>query len=136
MSVATDLVPVVHIPERARRPEARSATVVALHRPSVASIAPPVRLTRRGVVVLAVGVAVLAVALFAVAWLSAPSAGSSAPPAAAVPAQVQVHAGDTLWSIATQVAPGRDPRDEVATLQRLNHLGDASLAVGQVLVTR
>jgi hypothetical protein len=135
MSAATDLIPVVHIPERARRPESRSATVLALHAPSVASVAQPVRLTRRGLIVAAVAVAVAAGALLWGAWLSAPggAASSSARP---VPAAVQVRSGDTLWSIAGQVAPGRDPRLEVAILQRLNHLGGASLAVGQVLRTR
>lgn len=69
-------------------------------------------------------------------WLgavSAPGAGRSAAP---VPAQVTVHAGDTLWSIAGRIAPGVDPRAEVATLQRLNHLGGAQLQPGQVLRTR
>jgi LysM repeat protein len=46
-----------------------------------------------------------------------------------------VQSGDTLWSIASRVAPGRDPRDEVARLQRLNHLDGVDLAAGQVLRT-
>jgi LysM repeat protein len=67
-----------------------------------------------------------------VAWLSAPAAPVPATP----PPRVTVQSGDTLWSIATAVAPNRDPRDEVATLQRLNHLDGVSLSVGQVLRTR
>jgi LysM repeat protein len=46
-----------------------------------------------------------------------------------------VHDGDTLWSIASRVAPDRDPRDEVTRLQRLNHLDGVQLAAGQVLRT-
>lgn len=133
MSVATEFAPVVFIPERARtvRPD---ATVLTLHAPSPASVAPPLRLTRRGVVVLGTLVAVLAAALLAVAGLSAPS-GSGAGSHAA-PASVTVRSGDTLWSIASRVAPGSDPRAEVATLQRLNHLSGTALTPGQVLATR
>jgi hypothetical protein len=40
-----------------------------------------------------------------------------------------------LWSIATQVAPSRDPRAEVAELQRVNHLDGVELAAGQLLRT-
>jgi LysM repeat protein len=90
------------------------------------------RLTRRGVLVLALAVALAAVGLVWLAWLSAPAAGAHPP---ATPASVTVQSGDTLWSIATRVAPGRDPRDEVARLQRLNHLDGADLAAGQVLRT-
>jgi LysM repeat protein len=139
MSVATDLVPVVYIPARARRPEPVGATVVALHRPSVRSVAAPVRLTRRGVGVLAAAVAAVAGALFWLAWLSAPASASlsaGSPAGSPAPISVQVHSGDTLWSIALRVAPHTDPRAEVAALQRLNHLSGADLAAGQVLRTR
>jgi Tfp pilus assembly protein FimV len=43
-----------------------------------------------------------------------------------------VRPGDTLWSIARQVAPGRDPRPVVDALVKANHLhGD--LQAGQEL---
>jgi len=90
------------------------------------------RLTRRGVAVLAVGTAVLGAALLLLAWRSAPGR----PAMSAAPAVVSVQAGDTLWSIASRVAPHRDPRDEVADLQRLNKIVDAQLQPGQVLRTR
>ena len=130
MSVATEFAPVVFIPERARtvRPD---ATVLTLHAPSAS--AAPLRLTRRGVLVLAALVAVLAGAIVWLAGLSAPGAARPAGPA---PAAVTVRAGDTLWSIAGRVAPDTDPRAEVATLQRLNHLPGAALTPGQVLRTR
>lgn len=130
MSVATEFAPVVFIPERARtvRPD---ATILTLHAPAPASVAPPLRLTRRGVLVLSVLVAVLAGVLLALAGLSAPG-GSGA---RSVPATVTVRSGDTLWSIASRVAPGVDPRAEVATLQRVNHLAGTGLAPGQVLIT-
>ena len=134
MSAATEFAPVVYIPERAR-PDRREATVIALHRPAAASVAPPLRLTRRGVVAVSVAVAALAGVLVWLAALSAP-AGSAATGSTRVPATVTVGAGDTLWSIATAIAPDRDPRAEVATLQRLNHLSGVGLTPGEVLRTR
>lgn len=44
-----------------------------------------------------------------------------------------VGAGDTLWGIATDVAPGVDPRDVIAEISVLNNLGSAELAAGQTL---
>lgn len=136
MSVATEFAPVVFIPERARTcppPAQRLASVTALHRPAHNSVTAPVRLTRRGAAVVAVAVAVLALTLFAIAWLSAPGDAAGAPHATAE--TVTVEPGDSLWSIAGRVAPQRDPRAEVADLQRLNHLGGAALFPGQVLRT-
>ena len=113
----------------------RLADVVRLYPPSERSISAPSRLTRRGVAVLAGAVVVAAAALVVVAWLSAP-ADSAAGIATAPPAQVVVHGGDTLWTIAGRVAPGRDTWAEVETLRRINHLAGVDLAVGQVLRTR
>jgi LysM repeat protein len=128
MSVAFDVVPVVAIPEPARGhrvPDRPLAPVLRLHPP-----ADPVavRLTRRGVVVLALAVAALAVGLLALARASAPHA-----PATAKPATVTVAPGETLWSIASRVAPDRDPRAEVAALERANHLSGPAIVPGQVL---
>jgi LysM repeat protein len=153
MSVATQLVPTVSLPPHARlrdddparfsdRPvdglpgSQRLATVVTLHRPSARAIAAPVRLTRRGVAVLAVAVGVLAAGLVWLAWLSAPGTATTGPSRPVAPVAITVQPGDTLWSIATHVAPDRDPRAEVARLQRLNHLSSADLATGQVLRLR
>lgn len=44
---------------------------------------------------------------------------------------VTVEAGDTLWSIAGDVAPRSDRRDTVAQLVELNALSDAVVQVGQ-----
>jgi Tfp pilus assembly protein FimV len=116
----------------AGRPE-RLAPVTTLHRPPEHTIAAPLRLTRRGVYVVAVALAALAVMLVALARMSAPSAGPAAP--AHVPDTVTVRAGDTLWSIAGRLAPQSDPQAEVALLQRVNHLSGAALVPGQVLRT-
>jgi hypothetical protein len=137
MSVATEFAPVVYIPPAARQPERPLATVTTLFVPSEDTIAPPMRLTRRGVAVLAAAAAVVSALLVWVAWLSAPSASAGgAAGAGSAPASVTVGPGDTLWSIATRVAPNKDPRAEVAALQRINHLAGVDLATGQVLLTR
>ncbi len=129
MSAATEFAPAVLIPVPVDVPH-RLASVTTLHAPHQANpVAAPLRLTRRGVVVLAVVVAVLAGALL---WLAARAAPAevAGPPA---PRAVTVQPGDTLWSIATQVAPQRDPRAEVEALQRVNHLDATDLTPGQTL---
>jgi hypothetical protein len=132
MSAATEFAPVEIVAPFAYPCEQHTATIIALRRPSAESVAAPLRLTRRGVLVLALGVLALAAGLVLTAWLSAPSASAGRRPQ---PATVVVHDGDTLWSIASRVAPGRDPRAEVAELQRRNHLLGVDLTPGQVLRT-
>lgn len=46
---------------------------------------------------------------------------------------VTVMSGDSLWSIAQQVAPHSDPRDVVASIERLNALDTPVLSAGQRL---
>lgn len=138
MSAATEFAPVVYIPERARTsaPPEQLASVTTLYRPGAVVIAAPLRLTHRGVVVLSAAVAVVAAALIGLAWLSAPSSAAGSATPASPAAAVTVQSGDTYWSIASRIAPQRDPRAEVADLQRLNHLSGAALVPGQVLRTR
>ena len=105
----------------------------ATERTNLAARTAPVRLTRRGYAVVGLLVVALTVGLV---WLAHASAISAAPPAVKPPAVVTVNAGDTLWSIASRVAPRRDPRAVVAELKRVNHLSDPVLQPGQQLRTR
>ena len=163
MSLATTFPPDVDIPAPAHEPVERLATVLPF-RSRPATIAPepdigaslrqaataasssypvrsqhatttrqsaPIRLTRRGYVVLGLVVAAVTAGLLWLAHASAPAA-----PAGADVRVVTVSEGDTLWSIASHIAPQRDPRTVVATLERINHLTDPLLQPGQVLRTR
>ncbi|TAM92008.1 MAG: LysM peptidoglycan-binding domain-containing protein [Jatrophihabitans sp.] len=130
MAAALDLAtPFPSSPAGAARPGGDLAAVVPLFAPADRA---PLRLTRRGRWVVSVLVLALALALVSLAARSAPAPA----PAGKAPAVVTVQVGDTLWSIASQVAPGTDPRAEVDALQRLNHLATVDLAPGQVLRTR
>jgi hypothetical protein len=113
-------------------PVARPAVAVARPAAQVARSG-PVRLTRRGRLVL------VTLAAFVVVAVVAPAVAhlrSAATVPASAPAVVVVQPGDTLWSIAHRVAPDRDARLVVADLRRLNALASADLEVGQRLTIR
>ena len=46
---------------------------------------------------------------------------------------VTVMGGDTLWSLAADIAPAADPRDVVDAIARLNALDGVTIAPGQRL---
>jgi LysM repeat protein len=48
-------------------------------------------------------------------------------------AQVTVEGGESLWQVASEIAPTKDPRDVVSDLVRLNNLPSAEVAAGQTL---
>lgn len=45
--------------------------------------------------------------------------------------EITVMSGQTLWSIAEEIAPSADPRDVVAKISRLNALSGGSVSAGQ-----
>ncbi|MFJ2506247.1 LysM peptidoglycan-binding domain-containing protein [Microbacterium sp. NPDC087592] len=92
------------------------------------------RLTTRGRAVL-LGFASVPLAIgIAFAALSGGSAIASGADTAAVSVEtVTVMPGDTLWSIATGVAPGADPRDVIGEISRMNLLRGGELQIGQTL---
>jgi LysM repeat protein len=64
-----------------------------------------------------------------------PASGRSAAPAPAGSAPtLTVQPGDTLWAIASRVAPKADPRVVVQQIIDRNRLAGASVQAGQVLV--
>lgn len=50
------------------------------------------------------------------------------------PAEVIVASGDTLWSIAVKYAPTVGPRQSIEAIYALNHLNDAKIQPGQLLL--
>jgi hypothetical protein len=100
---------------------------------SMTSPAPcsPVRLTRRGRIVLTLVMMVgLVLAGFTLGRGSSQATGHAHQPRHTV----TVQAGDTLWSLAARVAPHADPRDVVAEIQSLNRIPGAVVVPGEQLV--
>ena len=93
------------------------------------------RLTTRGRRVLAGLASVPAVAALGVAIDSGGGALATAENGASADAfeTVTVLPGDSLWSIARDVAPAADPRDVVDDIMNLNALSSAVLDAGQSL---
>src|SRR2546430_17204915 len=88
----------------------------------------PVRLTRRGRVVLLVLLLVVATAVAGL--VAAPGQAAERPAAAPT---VVVRPGDTLWSIARRYEPRRDAFETIDDIRRLNGIGDFTVHPGQRL---
>ena len=93
--------------------------------------ASPVRLTRRGRLLLLLLLVALAFVAFSMAR-TVTQAGTG--PARPATRYVTVHPGQTLWQIARAVAPADDPRDTVDRIRDLNQLDTTVLQAGQRLV--
>jgi LysM domain len=98
---------------------------------------PPLRLTRRGrVVLIGIPLVILAAILLSLAgFLTSPAkAADSAAGLAVTPTvTVTVQAGESLWAIAGAAAPGRDARDVIADIVQLNNLTAGGVMPGQQL---
>jgi LysM repeat protein len=104
-------------------------TRTALARPSVRRPAGPVRLTRRGRLVLLIGFVAVVFALLSV--FGGQSAATSEVGEPVPTRTVQVSQGDTLWNIAATVAEPGQVRAMIHQIQELNALSGAGLEVGQ-----
>jgi len=98
---------------------------------------PPLRLTRRGrVVLIGIPLVLIAALLFLLAgFLNAPAkAADSAADLSLTPTvSVTVQPGQSLWGIAAAVSPERDPRDVIADIVQLNNLTAGTVLPGQQL---
>jgi hypothetical protein len=106
-------------------------------RPQVSSPS-PVRLTRRGRVVVAVlAVAVIAAVALAVGLAAAggAQAANHGQPRAGYQGmhQIVVRPGQTLWSIASAAEPAADPRDVVQQIMTANAMTGTTITAGQLL---
>lgn len=87
------------------------------------------RMTRRGRAVLLTVLAVPLAAGIAVGVLNGGAADATKD--ATAPLEfVTVDAGETLWGVATEIAPGEDPRDVIADLMSFNRLPSADVPAG------
>ena len=113
-----------------RASRSRSAMVGPGGRPAPRSA---VRLTRRGRVVLGIVLSVpfAAVLMVVGSWSADAETQSSGAPATGV---VVVEAGESLWEIASTVAPESDPRATITAIRDLNGLGSDAVVPGQALV--
>lgn len=106
-------------------------------RPAPVPPLPPLRLTRRGrIVLIGIPLILLAALLLSLAgFFNAPAkASDSAEDLAATPTvTVTVQSGESLWGIAASVAPQRDARDVVADIVQLNNLSSGAVFPGQQL---
>ncbi|MFI5491178.1 LysM peptidoglycan-binding domain-containing protein [Actinoplanes sp. NPDC051859] len=98
----------------------------------------PLRLTRRGRIVLLTLFFVLASVASAVLWTTASRAasddrrGALTVPAHPLPTVI-VQPHDTLWSIAERAVPGRAPREVIAEIQALNGIKHRYVYAGEEL---
>jgi LysM repeat protein len=90
---------------------------------------PPIRLTRRGRIVLFCFLLVVAGGL--ITLVSAPGQAADQPGPAPV---VIVQPGDTLWGIATRHSGVRGRDATIEEIRRLNHLDGYSVDSGQRLI--
>lgn len=96
------------------------------------STAAPTRLhlTRRGRFVFGTLLALPILVGMAVFGMNgAANAGDASTPSGVVHT-VTVQSGESLWSVAEQIAPKRDPRDVIADIMKLNGLDSANVAAG------
>ena len=113
------------------RPVPRAAGAVAVGRTT--SRRAPVRLTRRGRLVLVLLLAVLAFVALSLGRGAAPQATTTLA-AGPVATAIVVQSGDTLWKIARDLDPAADPRATMARLRELNGLSGDELTAGQALL--
>jgi hypothetical protein len=90
-----------------------------------------IRLTRRGRLALLVAAVFCMLLGFSLGNTLSFTAGTVSPPPAS--RSIVVQPGQTLWGIATQVAPHADPRATIQQIIVLNHLPTAGLQTGETL---
>jgi hypothetical protein len=133
---ASDVEPARSRPARAAQAD-RVPARTGLSRSALASA--PVRLTRRGRVVLAWLVTMIVAAAAALIWLAiagqaqAASHVGPAGPTGHSMLRVVVLPGQTLWSIAVKADPAADPRAVIQQIVDDNALAGTAITAGQVL---
>ena len=89
------------------------------------------RLTRRGRVVFTSLAAAPLIALAAYIGINAMPAVATSNSSAVVFEYATIESGQSLWQLASSIAPEADPRDVIADLMRLNQLDSSTVSPGQ-----
>ncbi|WP_423923712.1 hypothetical protein ACPEEZ_05805 [Frigoribacterium sp. 2-23] len=105
----------------------------ATHTPQ--AVAPRIRLriTRRGRLVLTMLVALPLIALLAAFMVNGGGAVATDTTGSTDFQYVTVEGGQSLWQVAQEIAPTKDPRDVISDIVRLNNLPSAEVAAGESL---
>ncbi|WP_411722148.1 LysM peptidoglycan-binding domain-containing protein [Mycetocola sp.] len=127
-AVITPIRPALSSRQAAMRP-----SPVVPPRPAVSSKQPSgrLRLTRRGRVVFTSLAAAPLVAVAAWLGVNALPAVATSSASSVVFEYATIESGQSLWQLATSVAPDADPRDVIADLMRLNQLDTSTVSPGQ-----
>ena len=130
-------------PTHAQEPRAQEPRAQALGSQALGSLAPrvnaapaPLRLTRRGRIVLVAAAALLVTLLSLLATGAAASATSRTAPSRGADrnlAQVLVLPGQSLWSVAETAEPNADPQQVMQQIIDLNGLSGDVIQAGQQL---
>lgn len=117
-------------------------TTIALHptagsvtvgRPVRVAQEQTVRLTRRGRIVVGTLIALPIIIAAYLLGFGASQAGADSTPSHVAFEHVTVMPGESLWTIAGQVAPGADRQEVVAAIVSLNQLDGATVHPGENL---
>jgi hypothetical protein len=95
--------------------------------------APPVRLTRRGRVVVTAAAVLVIGAVSLVAASAAQATSHRGPQAKGNLAKMVVLSGQSLWSIAESAEPNADPRAVIEQIRQLNSLPGYQVTPGETL---
>jgi LysM repeat protein len=104
--------------------------ITGVYRPAT-GIRPHLHVTKRGRAVL---LSLVATPVIIAALAFGINAGSAVGTSSSTPlAKITVVGGETLWSVAKQIAPNSDPRDVVADIISVNRLNSADIYPGEQL---
>lgn len=90
-----------------------------------------IRLTRRGRVVFTTLAAAPLIAVAAWLGVNALPAVATSSSSSVVFEYATIEAGQSLWQLASSIAPDADPRDVIADVMRLNQLNSSTVSPGQ-----
>ena len=90
------------------------------------------RLTRRGRLVVVLGLVALLFAAFS--YGRAGTQAATSVEKAPTLGQTTVQAGESLWTVAERIAPSQDPREVIQQIRQLNDLSGSGIQAGQQLL--